>query len=156
MVDGRQAVDERDAETEHRGSGGDAVGADDDGAVALHEVLVEQDPAERDDEGEDDEEVAGEGGVVGAGGMAGAERDEGGADGGDGEGNPAGGVHAFVGEEGGGDGEQDGHGADHQRGMRDGGAVEAGELDEELERDSEEGAEEEGAPLAAIEGWACA
>src|ERR1017187_2107601 len=81
-------------------------------------------------------------------------RDEGGADGGDGEGEPAGRVHALAGEEGGADGEDDGHGSDHERGVGDGGAVEAGELDEELKGDSEEGADEEGAPFAAVEGGA--
>jgi hypothetical protein len=49
------------------------------------------------------------------------------------------------------DREQHRHGADHERGVRDRGAVEAGELDEELKRDAEEGAEQESAPLAAIE-----
>ena len=83
--------------------------------------------------------------------MAGAECYQGGSNGGDREGEPACCVHAFVGEEGGGDGEEDGHGADHQRGVRDGGERKAGELDEELERDSEEGAEQECAPLATVE-----
>ena len=83
--------------------------------------------------------------------IMGAEGDEGGAGGGDGEGDPAGEVHALVDEEGGGDGEQDGHGADHERGMRDGGAGESGELDEELQRDAEEGAEEQGAPFCRSE-----
>ena len=155
VMDRRQAVDERNADAEHRVPAGDAVGGDDDGGVALHEMLVEQDPAERDDQREDDEEIAGEGGAgspeVRGGGMTRAESDERGADGGGDEGEPAGRVHALVGEERGGDGEQDGHGADHQRGVRDGGEREPGELDEELERDSEEGAEKEGAPLAAVE-----
>ena len=156
VCDGREAVDERDADEQHQGSGGGSVGADYDGAVTLHEALVEQDPAEGDDEREDYEEVSGEGWAGGArcglrGGVARAECDECGADGGDGQGEPAGCVHALVGEERGGDCEQDGHGADHERGVRDGGAREAGELDEELERDSEKGAEQEGAPLAAVE-----
>src|ERR1017187_8526829 len=81
-------------------------------------------------------------------------RDEGSADGGVGEGEPAGRVHALPVEEGGADGEDDGHGSDHERGVGDGGAVEAGELDEELKGDSEEGADEEGAPFAAVEGGA--
>ena len=83
MVDGGKAVEDGDAEAEHQGSGSDAVGADDDGRVALHEVLVEQDPAEGDDEREDDEEIAAKGGRVGGGGVTGAESDEGSADGGD-------------------------------------------------------------------------
>ena len=118
------------------------------------EMFVDEDPAQRDDQREDDEQVAGEGrrlvrGVRGS--VASAERDECGADGRDDEGEPAGRVHALVGEEVAADGEQDRHGADHQRGMRDGGAIKAGELDEELEGDSEEGAEEQGSPLAAVE-----
>ena len=58
-----------------------------------------------------------------AGGVAGAEGDERRADGGDGEGEPAGEVHALVREEGGGDREHHGHGADHERGVGDGGAA---------------------------------
>ena len=125
----RRAVEERNDEEQHHCSAGGAVGADYDGAVALHQVLVEKDPAECDDERGDDEQVAGEGGAIGSRGMTGAECDQGGSDGGDDEGKPAGRVHAFVGEEGGGDGEEDGHGADHQRGVRDGSEREAGELD---------------------------
>ena len=124
--------------------------------MALHQALVEQDPAEGDDEREDDEEVAGDGwarwtGCGMGGSLARAEGDERGSDGGDGEGEPSGCVHALVGEEGGADGENDGHGPDHQRGVGDGGEREAGELEQELEWDSEEGAEEEDSPLAAVE-----
>ena len=54
----RQAVEGRNADEQHRSATGDAVGGDDDGGVALHEVLVQEDPAERDHKGEDDEEVA--------------------------------------------------------------------------------------------------
>ena len=44
--------------------------------------------------------------------------------------------------------EDDGHGADHERGVRDGGEGEAVELDEELERDTEEAGEgQKDAPL---------
>ena len=155
-MDGWKAVEQRDADAEHQGSGGDAVGSDDDGAVALHQAFVEQDPAEGDEQREDDEEVSGKGwaaraccGVRAV--LVGTECDEGGADGRNNEGEPAGGVHTFVREDSGCDGEEDGHGADHERGVRDGGEGESGELDEELERDSEEGAEEEGAPFAAVE-----
>jgi len=57
-----------------------------------------------------------------------------------------------MGEDGGADGEDDGHGADHQRGVRDGGAGQSVELDEELQRDAEEGGAEEQTPLARGEG----
>ncbi len=55
-----------------------------------------------------------------------------------------------MGVEGGAYGEDDGHGADHERGVADGGEGEAEELDEELERDSEEGGDEEDAPFAGV------
>ena len=78
----------------------------------------------------DNEEIAGEGGGPArrdrGGGMTRVRvGDKRGADGGnDEQSEPAGGVRALVGEECGGGGEQDGHGADHQRRVRDGGAVE--------------------------------
>src|ERR1700761_4418289 len=56
-------------------------------------------------------------------------------------------------EESGADSEDDGHRADHQRSVRDGGEREAGELDEELQRNAEEGAEQKQAPVAAVEAW---
>ena len=70
--------------------------------------------------------------------MTGAAGDERGSHGGDGEGEPAGAIHALMGEEGCADGENHGHGAHHQRGVGDRGERKAGELDEELERDSHE------------------
>ena len=159
--DGRRAegltIEDGDDEEEHCGSGGDSVGGDGDRAVALHQALVDEDPGEGDDQGEDDEQVSGEGGAgwiesVESGGLAGgsavsAEGDERGAEGGDGEGEPAGAVHALVGEEGCADGKNDRHCAHHQRGVGDGGEGEAGELDEELEGDSEEGGEQKEAPV---------
>ena len=49
------------------------------------------------------------------------------------------------------DGEDDGHGADHERGVRDGGEGEAFELQDELQGNSQEGGEEEHAPLGCVE-----
>ena len=141
-MDGRRAVGDGDVDGEHDGADGDAVGGDDDVVVTLHEALVEQDPEEGDDEGEDDEEIAGEAwasvGVM----VRAAEGDESSAGGGDGESGPAEFVEALVGEDGGADGEDDGHGADHERGVRDGGEGEAFELQEELQGNSHEGGEE--------------
>jgi len=59
-------------------------------------------------------------------------------------------VEALLGEDRGSDGEDDGHGADHERGVRDGGEGEAFELEDELEGNAEEGGEEEGAPLRCV------
>ena len=56
-------------------------------------------------------------------------------------------------EEGCADGKDDRHCAHHQRGVRDGGESEAGELDEELERDSQEGCEQKEAPVGPAEAW---
>jgi len=71
--------------------------------VALHQALVDEDPGEGDDQGEDDEQVAGEGGRLdrglAGGGAVSAEGDERGAEGGDGESEPADPVHSLVGEE---------------------------------------------------------
>jgi len=76
---GGGSVGEGDVEGEHEGSGGDAVGGDDDVAVELHEALVEEDPEESDEEGEDDEQVSGECGASCGDVLVGAESDEGGA-----------------------------------------------------------------------------
>ena len=94
------------------------------------------------------------GGCGGRGRMAGAAGDERGSHGGDGEGEPAGAVHALVGEEGCSDGEDYRHGAHHQRGVGDGGEGEAGELDEELEGYSHERGEQKQAPVGAAEAGA--
>jgi len=64
VVDWQRAVEERNDEEQHRCSAGGAVGADDDGAVAFHQMLVEQDPTEGDDERNDYEQVANEGGAI--------------------------------------------------------------------------------------------
>ena len=100
--------------------------------MALDEALVEQDPAEGDDQREDNEEVAGEGGArfaeMRSNGMTRSECDERGAEGGDDKSEPASCVHALVGEESGGGGEQDGHGANHERCVRDGGERESGRI----------------------------
>jgi len=158
--DGRRAegltIEERDDEEEHRGAGGDSVGGDGDRTVALHQALVDEDPGEGDDQGEDDEQVAGEGGAgwiegLAGGGAVSAEGDERGAEGGDGESEPADPVHSLVGEESCADGQDDRHGAHHQRGVGDGGEGEAGELDEELEGDSKEGGEQQEAPVRTAE-----
>ena len=63
---------------EHEGSGEGAVGGNDEGGVALHEVLVEEDPGEGDGEREDDDEVSGERGLTGTA-VAGSKGDEGSA-----------------------------------------------------------------------------
>ena len=59
------------------------------------------------------------------------------AEGGGGNGEPAESVHAFAGKDGGTDGEDDRQGADHERGVRNGGERKPVELDEELERHAE-------------------
>src|SRR5208283_5732804 len=89
------AIEDGDDEEEHRCAGGDSVSGDGDRAVALHQALVDEDPGEGDDQGEDDEQVSGEGGAgwiegLAGGGAVSAEGDERGAEGGDGEGEPAG------------------------------------------------------------------
>jgi len=56
-----------------------------------------------------------------------------------------------MGEDNRADGEDDGHGADHERSVRDGGELQAAELHEELERNAEERAEEQGSPLTRVE-----
>ena len=71
--------------------------------------------------------------------------------GGERESEPADAVHALVGEERSADGEDHGHGAHHQRGVRDGGERQAGELNEELQRDSQEGGEQQRAPVGTAE-----
>lgn len=90
----------------------------------------------------------------GRGGLSGAAGDERGSHGGDGQGEPAGAVHALVGEEGCADGENHRHGAYHQRGVRDGGEGEARELDEKLKRNSQEGGEQKQAPIGTAEAGA--
>ena len=150
VVDWRKAVERRDDDQEHYCAGAEAVSGDDDGAVAHDKALVEQHPEEGDAEGEDDVEVAAQCGAVGRMVVRSAEGDECRSGGGDGEGDPAEGVEALVGEEGGSDGENHRHGSDHERGVRHGGEREAVELEEELERDSEDGCEEQGEPLAAV------
>lgn len=153
--DGRRAeglaIEDGDDEEEHHCAGGDSVGGDGDGAVAQHQALVDEDPGEGNDQREDDEHVSAEGGAGCSSGVTRAECNERGSKGGEGESEPAGAVHALVGEERGGNGEQNRQGANHQRGVGDGGEGEAGELDEELERDPEEGGEQKEAPVGARE-----
>ena len=141
-----------------RGAEGEAPGGDGAGVVRAEEALVEQDPEEGDEAGGDDEEVAAKGraGGAGGGGCGVREGDESGAGGGDGDGAPAEGGQALVREEGGAEREDDGHGADHERSVRDGGEGEAVELDEELEGDAEERGEGEQAPLVRGEAGALA
>jgi hypothetical protein len=63
-MDGWQAVDGKYPENEHNGAGEDGVDGNRHGRVAVHEIAVEKDPSERDDEGEDDEKISNEGGAV--------------------------------------------------------------------------------------------
>ena len=144
-----------DPEGEHDGSGEDCVCADDGRGVGLEEFLADENPDERGDEGEDDEEIAQERGATGA--MrcvVAAENDERGAGGGGEEGEPADGFEPLGGEEGCGDAEQHGHGADHERGMADGGEVKALELNEELDGHAEEGGDEQQCGFTAREAGA--
>jgi hypothetical protein len=153
VVDGWEAVGEGDEDGQHEGSGGDAVGRHHDVAVREHQALVDEDPEEGDAEGENDEQVSREGGAAAAV-MAGAKSDQAGSCGGEDEGRPAEGVEAFVGVDDCTDGEQDGHRADHQRGVRNRGEREALELEQELDGDAEEGGEKKGSPLGGVEAGA--
>ena len=49
-----------------RGSGKEAVGGDDEGGVPLHQLFVQQDPAQRDAERDNDQQVTLEGCLSGA------------------------------------------------------------------------------------------
>ena len=151
VVHWRQAVERRDDEEQHHGAGAEPVGRDDDSAVAHDEALVEQHPEERNAERENDVEVAAQRRAVGFGVVSSAEGDERGSNGGDDEGDPAQGMQAFVGEERSADGEDHRHHSDHERGVRDGREREAVELEEELERHSEDRGEEENEPLASVQ-----
>ncbi len=62
-------------------------------------------------------------------------------------------LRCFFGVDCGADGEEDRHGADHERGVRDGGEREAFELQEELQGNSHEGSEHEHTPLGCVEVW---
>ena len=152
-------IEQRDTDKQHGGSAGDAVCGNGDWTVVLHQALVDEDPGEGDDEGEDDEQISREcwavrSDCVARGTLAGAAGDERGTDSGDGEGEPAGAIHALVGEERCADGENHRHRSHHQRGVRDGGEGKAGELDEELKRDSHERCEQKESPIGSVEAWA--
>ena len=86
--------------------------------------------------------------------MPAAKDDERGSDGGGDERGPANEVEALTGKDGGGDGEQDGHGADHERGVADSGACESVELQEELDGNPEKSGEKQKTELAAGEAHA--
>ena len=139
---------------QHEGSGEDGVSGDDGWAVGFHKFFGEQNPGQGGDEGGDDEEVAGEGRLTAGGGTAMAtEDDEGSADRGTGEGEPAEPIEVLFarslgGKEGSGGGEQNGHCADHERGVAYGGEGEAVELEEELDGDAEGGGEQQEAQFA--------
>lgn len=147
---GQEAAEDPDGE--HEGSGEDGVGADDGRGARLKQLFADEDPDERGDEGDDDEEIAFKRGSPGAlAGVMAAEDDEGCAGGGGEEREPAERLEALAGEEDRGDAEQDGHGADHERGVADGGEVKALELDEELDGNAEEGGDEQEEGFAAGE-----
>ena len=65
-----------------------------------------------------------------------------------GDGKPAHFVHALVRKDSRANGQNDGHGADHERSVRDGGKRKPVKLQEELQRNAEERCEQENAPLA--------
>ena len=79
-----------------------------------------------------------------------AEDDAADAGGGGDESQPAEPVEAFAEEDSGGNGEQDGHGADHERGVADGGARQAVKLKQELDGDAEQGREQENAQIGTL------
>lgn len=141
---------------EHGGAGQDGVSADDGRRAGEKQLFADEHPDERGDEGEDDEEIsrkrrtARRAAGVARGVMA-AEDDERGSGGGGEERGPAKGLKPLAGKEDGGDAEQHGHGADHERGVADGGEIEPLELDEELDGHAEEGGDEQETGFLAVE-----
>ena len=152
---GSEGVEEpgaEDPEGEHDGSGEYGVRGDDGSRVGFKQLFADEDPDERGDEREDDEKIALERGATGApASVMAAKDDECGSGGGGEECGPAEGLEAFTSEEDSSDAEQDGHGADHERGMADGGEVKALELDEELDGNAEEGGDKQEAGFLARE-----
>jgi len=150
-ADRRKPVAEKNPGKEHGGAGQQGPRSNGHGrASERHEPLVEQNPAQSNDERGDDEEVAADVAASNSA-VAGTEDDEGDAGGGGEQGEPSLEVEALVREEVRADGEDDGHGADHERGVADGGEPEPFKLHDELDRDTEEGADEEEFPLAGRE-----
>ena len=132
---------------EHGRTGEEGPGADGGGRATLgHEPLINEDPTEGNDERGDDEEVAADVSST-DGAVAGAENDKGDAGGGGKEREPAFEVEALVGKDASAHGEDDGHGADHEGGVGDGGEPESLELQDELDGNAEEGSDEEQPPL---------
>lgn len=136
---------------QHDGSRENGIGGDDDRAVSLHQLFAKQNPGCRYEKRKDNHEVAGEGGfAMGARGVGAADSDEGGAGGRGKQSGPAEEIEALFGEERGGGGQKDGHGANHERSVADGGAGETVELDQKLEGYAEHGGGKEHAQLAAL------
>src|ERR1700734_1542964 len=110
---------------EHGRTGEEGPGADGGGRATLgHEPLINEDPTEGNVERGDDEEVAADVSST-DGAVAGAENDKGDAGGGGKEREPAFEVEALVGKDASAHGEDDGHGADHEGGVGDGGEPES-------------------------------
>ena len=80
-----------------------------------------------------------------------AEDDQGRANGGGDQGGPAEAIEALAGKEGGGNAEQNRHGTDHQGCVADRGVRQAVKLNEELDRNAEDGGNEQNANLASGE-----
>ncbi len=133
---------------EHECASEDGVRGDDRRAVAEHEFFAEQDPAERGDERGDYEQVSGEGWSVVTGAAASsAEYDQACSQGGSDQREPACPMEPLTGEDGSADCEQHRHGADHKRGVADGGARQAVELEQKLYGDAKRGGDEEHSQL---------